>query len=584
LEEIEMRARNIVFKILLSLILCHGLFAQKSYFVSPLGNNSNDGSFGKPWQTVNYGLGKIFPGDTLELMEGIYREVVTNFTRSGQENALITVRQYKNEKAIINGDGKWTVIDFTGRSYYHFKGLEMTNAVWAGFCGTNYHHCIISDCVIHGIGPSSGTAVGIYVSPTSGVADSSTYNVIERNTIYDCFGEGIYVGKDAHGLPPNGSSCNHNIIRYNDVYRCVEGIELKSGSKYNQVVGNKVHNGNGGEYSAGIIAYEHTLIDSNQIHHNSNDGIFIQGNFNRITRNTIYKNGHYGILVSGDQSSWNNYKDSGDDNFIANNTIVLNASWGVYLWGNATYDSRNTVLKNNLLIDNTEYQLVVSSNATAGLVLDSNDWYSGSGSMINYKWQDITTQEGLDQAYGSNANSLMYDPLFVGVDADDYSLQNTSPIIDRGVPAGLPYRGGSPDLGAFEYMPVYFPLNDGSEIAPKPVLFASLSLQNTSSFRRQSYRITMNISSSVVAIPSPLILKESDGSETLIRIQGSIPGRQFFGDLIQDETFAEGLATFSLQENSMVDAEGNRGSDIEGLKTFRVDQTSPPPPRDLRMK
>ena len=141
-----------------------------------------------------------------------------------------------------------------------------------------------------------------------------------------------------------------------------------------------------------------------------------------------------------------------------------------------------------------------------------------------------------------------------------------------------------PDLGAFEYMPVFFPLNSGPEIAPKPALFASLSIQNTSSLRNQSYRILLNVSSSVIALPSPLILKESDGSETRIPIQGSVPGRVFFGDLILDETLAEGPASFSLQENSMVDAEGNRGSEIEGFKSFRVDRTPPPPPTGLRMK
>ena len=579
-----MAKRIVSFIILFLLALTSASMGGSSYFVSTAGSNGNDGSIGKPWQTINYGLGRIFPGDTLEIREGTYHEVVTNFVRSGLENALITVRNYQNEKAVIDGDGKWTVVDFAGRNYYHFKGLELTNAVWAGFCGTNYHHCVISDCVIHGIGPSSGTAVGIYVSPTSGVADSSTYNLVERNTIYDCYGEGIYVGKDAHSVPPNGSNCNHNIIRLNEVYRCVEGIELKSGSKYNQVVGNRIHDGNGGEYSAGIIAYEHTLIDSNLVHHNSNDGMFIQGNFNRITRNVVFRNGHCGIVVSGDQSSWNNYRDSGDDNFIANNTIVANVSSGVYLWGNATYDSRNTVLKNNLLIDNGGYQMVVLTYASPGLVLDSNDWYSSAGSKVSFKGQDISTVAALDQAYGSNSNSLTMDPLFTSVNGDDYSLQNTSPVIDRGVPADLPYKDASPDLGAFEYMPVFFPLNGGSEAAPKPVLFANLLLQNTSSMRGRTFRILMNASSPVVMLPPPLILRESDGSETRIPLSGAVPGREFYGYLTLDGSLAEGPAVFSMQESSMVDADGNRGSKIEGLKSFRVDLTPPPPPKALRMK
>ena len=159
-----MRREMLFFKCLLFLILGIDLFAQKSYFVSPYGSNNNDGSIGRPWQTINSGLGKIFPGDTLNIMEGTYYELLNNFVRTGQPDKMITIRNYRTDKAIINGNGQWTVIDFKGKSYYHFKGLEITNGVLAGFNGTNYHHCVISECIIHGIGPSSGTAAGLYVS------------------------------------------------------------------------------------------------------------------------------------------------------------------------------------------------------------------------------------------------------------------------------------------------------------------------------------------------------------------------------------------------------------------------------------
>lgn len=65
----------------------------------------------------------------------------------------------------------------------------------------------------------------------------------------------------------------------------------------------------------------------------------------------------------------------------------------------------------------------------------------------------------------SNQNNLVYnctntvagltnygsDPKFVSVITPDFHLQSSSPVIDQGVDVGLPYNGGAPDLGAYEY-------------------------------------------------------------------------------------------------------------------------------------
>ncbi|NWG32627.1 MAG: right-handed parallel beta-helix repeat-containing protein [Rhodocyclaceae bacterium] len=441
------------FNLLLIITLAFPLLGQKAYFVSPNGNNSNDGSIGKPWQSINYALGKIFPGDTIYLREGTYFELVNNFVRDGEPNKWITIRNYPNEKPILSGNGQWTVIEFKNRKYYHFQGLEITNAVWSGFNGTNYHYCKISNCVVHGIGPSSGTAVGIYVSGTPGKPDSSTHNIVENNIIYDCYGEGIYIGNDAHSLPPDGSPCNFNLIRGNEIYRCVDGIDIKTGSRFNRVIGNHIHDCNGGEYSAGIIVYEHTEIDSNVIDHNINYGIFVQGNHNRITRNYIYKNKSYGILVTGYESLWNNYKDSGDDNVILNNTIVDNGNWGMYLYGDANQDSRGTILKNNIIAFNGEYQLYATEYGTVGLVLDSNDWFTQTGKLMYFRSKECVDLTELDASFGANSKSWNVDPEFENRDQDDYRLKSTSPLIDKGAWVDLRYSGQAPEIGAFEFLP-----------------------------------------------------------------------------------------------------------------------------------
>ena len=58
------------------------LYAQNTYYVATNGNDSNNGSFGSPWKNINTSLGKIFPGDTLEIMAGAM-PVACGFQDSG---------------------------------------------------------------------------------------------------------------------------------------------------------------------------------------------------------------------------------------------------------------------------------------------------------------------------------------------------------------------------------------------------------------------------------------------------------------------------------------------------------------------
>lgn len=73
------------------------------YFVDVgKGNDKNDGSKGKPWQTLQYAVQKLKPGDTLYLRGGIYFEHVV-VTLSGTAKQPVTIRSYPGELAILDG-------------------------------------------------------------------------------------------------------------------------------------------------------------------------------------------------------------------------------------------------------------------------------------------------------------------------------------------------------------------------------------------------------------------------------------------------------------------------------------------------
>ena len=89
--------------------------------------------------------------------------------------------------------------------------------------------------------------------------------------------------------------------------------------------------------------------------------------------------------------------------------------------------------------------------------------------------------------------------------------------------------------------------------------------------------IQVSTTNPVAELPPPLILVESDGTQSQIPLTGSIPGDQFSGTLIIDDSVAHGVATFQLPEGGLVDLEYGvqilqvmYGIDVPELRTPRI--------------
>ncbi|WML35791.1 DUF1565 domain-containing protein [Clostridium sp. OS1-26] len=80
--------------------------AGKTYYVSPQGNDSYDGSFEKPYKTIQKALDELKPGDTLEIRGGIYHETTDVYNKKGSSDAWFTIKNYKNEEVTMTGDYK----------------------------------------------------------------------------------------------------------------------------------------------------------------------------------------------------------------------------------------------------------------------------------------------------------------------------------------------------------------------------------------------------------------------------------------------------------------------------------------------
>ena len=76
---------------------------EPTFFVdAKKGDDANDGSQAKPWKSIQHGVHRLKPGNTLFLRGGVYYEKI-RLTKSGTAEAPIVIASYPGEMATIDG-------------------------------------------------------------------------------------------------------------------------------------------------------------------------------------------------------------------------------------------------------------------------------------------------------------------------------------------------------------------------------------------------------------------------------------------------------------------------------------------------
>jgi hypothetical protein len=112
--------RFIYYLLLLAAFGTSSIYARE-YHVSEKGNDSNDGSLNKPFKTIGSAVQHAFPGDTITVHSGTYREWVNPLRGGESDLKRIVYRSAPGEKAEIKGseilkgwkkekDGVWKVV------------------------------------------------------------------------------------------------------------------------------------------------------------------------------------------------------------------------------------------------------------------------------------------------------------------------------------------------------------------------------------------------------------------------------------------------------------------------------------------
>jgi len=355
---------------------------EPAYFVAPSGSTSHetqDGSFERPWQSLEKACAELKAGDHLYLREGTYYEAI-NLQVSGKENKPIYISCYPNETAILSGkhltgDGCIkSLLNIQDQGYLNISGLdfrdleshnpkEMAIAIFVHGASHNIYlgHNHISNITSLG---KTGDAHGIAIYGTDEVLPirqitishnhlhnlklgssealaingNVEYFVVSNNRVHHCDNIGIdVIGFEGKCSNSAKDFARHGVIRRNLIYnidtrsnssydfeRNAAGIYVDGGSDLN-IYDNVVHHCNIGVE----LACEHATrstelvrLEHNLLYHNHIAGLALGGYDNKRgkTENCHIKHNH---LIEND-SDQSGYGELWLQNFVANNIIEHN--------------------------------------------------------------------------------------------------------------------------------------------------------------------------------------------------------------------------------------------------------------------
>jgi hypothetical protein len=453
----------------------------RDFWVHPSGvnavtcvNNAVDPGTGSSSRTIQLGVQCLAPGDTLHIHGGTYNENIDfhNWSTSGTPTSRITLIVVANETVLMNGN----IGMAQGQGYVTWDANIANGGQW------------ILDGGSKGAGAGNGTSGFGNCCGQEGTPDSITSIAV----IVDGLELRHFTGSDGDTGSASGITFfgNDGIIRNTKLHDngCGPPIGPPCSLRTDGTV-----NGFGGYgiYDAGI----NTLIENNDIHHNSGYGIqdfsvncgpvgnvpCFEHNNNIIRNNKIHDNSFYckavpgvssgcgGIVVASGHNKriynnliYNNMAGAVDIGStcvscaIYNNTITGNGGWVLGNEGSCTNHciSLTNLFKNNLIYGNSfgtwDYGAIQASNNLCdftGLYCDLNPKLNSSTNpprFVDLTNTDFRLCTGLNQP---NTNCTSATP---------------SPAINVGTALGSPFNtdfigtsrpqppSGNWDVGAYE--------------------------------------------------------------------------------------------------------------------------------------
>jgi hypothetical protein len=470
-----------------------------TFYVSTSGNDSNGGTFGSPWRTIQHAANSVTAGATVDVRGGTYNESV-NVPVSGNSAAgYIVFQSYPGESAIVDGTGVSCcgssvkgLFNIVNQSYVIVSGFEIRNystttaantpaGIWITGAGNNLQ--LLNNKVHNIISKSekNGNAFGIAVYGTSATPISAL--TISGNQVYsNKTGNSESLNVDGN---VQSFTITNNIVHDNDnIGIDAIGFEGVGPSGHDQakngvISGNTIYNitsydnpAYGNQYAADGIYCDgcsHVTIERNLIYksdlnievaseHKGHTASYVI-----VRNNLIYRGNSNGISIGGYSSGV-----GGTDHCtIVGNTLfdndTKNTGSGEF---QVQYYATNNVFKNNIVYAPSQGLLVNNfTNSEPNPVdIDYNVYYSSAGSNSQWIWnrKTYTGFSSYQLGTGNDGHSYFADPQFVSTSTPDLHVKSTSPAVNNGINLGSAIVGtvdyaGNPrvqgsniDIGAYE--------------------------------------------------------------------------------------------------------------------------------------
>jgi hypothetical protein len=488
-----------------------GAFGQtnSNYYVSTTGNDSNPGTRTAPWRTVQHAADTARAGSIVNVLGGVYEELVSIEASGNATDGYITFRSIPVDTAILDAEhftpsGRQAVLTIHNQSYIRIEGFEIRNFRTAehrlvplgiSVMGAGSHIELLKNNVHHieqtfpgrDAPGSGGNGFGIAVYGTDAKTPISDL-VIDGNEVHH-----LKTGS-SESLVVNGNVTNfritHNAVHdNNNIGIDVIGSERTAPdpavdqARDGVVSGNLVYN----ITSRGNPAYGN---DENS------DGIYVDGGTRILIEQNVIHDVDFGIELASE------HKDRATSYITARNNLIYHGhTAGVSIGGYAPERGRTehcTVVNNTLYANDTsgtgsgEFQMqwnmadnVFANNIVyAGprcliavnksqvdknqppVAIDHNLYYCAAGSKASTWGAASAIVTGFDnyiQSTGNDHHSRFLDPHFIDA-GTDFHLRSDSPAIAAGTADGVPVgerdlegsrrvTSGKIDIGCYQRKP-----------------------------------------------------------------------------------------------------------------------------------
>lgn len=341
-------------------------------------------------------------GDTVLVHDGSYAGF--QITRSGTQAGPIVFRA-AGTGAVIDRDGPTRDgIRFQNVSHVTVDGFRIQNTTERCIAARGATSTSpMTNLVIRNNVCTNGGIQGFYLSQ---VANS----VVENNRISGTRGDSA--NNNGHGIYLANAGSDNTVIRGNVIFNNV-GSPSAEGIHFNGDISI------GGD---GVISG--LIIEDNILYANRNNGLNMDGVQDSVIRNNlIYGNGRHALRVYQIDASAGPARLT-----IVNNTFVTSSSsgWAIKL----SEDAGGHVIFNNILLGTSGSLCVGNTNLVSNnnAVVDRFSLDNEANTIQLATWRTGTQNDF--NSFTTSSTALFVDP-----NNADYSLNGTSPAMDRGVPS-----------------------------------------------------------------------------------------------------------------------------------------------------